>query len=123
VRILLAVPLATSAALGVHVWASKEQPATETHSYSVFLEIILVSAMIAAAMLPWWPHLRRWMRHMCPIVAASISLLCLWEVITSGFRWLPLPYFPSPAAVLLSLLNDRALLFDSTWHSLILLLS
>ena len=60
---------------------------------------------------------------MCPIIAAVVLLLCLWEVITSGFRWLPLPYFPSPAGVLLSLLEDSALLFDSTWHSLILLLS
>jgi NitT/TauT family transport system permease protein len=34
-----------------------------------------------------------------------------------------MPYFPGPAAVLRSLINDRALLFDSTWHSLILLLS
>jgi NitT/TauT family transport system permease protein len=67
--------------------------------------------------------LRRWMEHMCPIIAGAILLLCLWEVITSGFRWLPLPYFPSPAGVLQSLLDDRALLFDSTWHSLILLLS
>ena len=46
-----------------------------------------------------------------------------WEVITSGFRLLPMPYFPSPAGVLQSLVNDRGLLFDSTWHSLLLLLS
>ena len=31
--------------------------------------------------------------------------------------------FPGPAAVLRSLINDRALLLDSTWHSLVLLLS
>src|SRR5260370_18569195 len=60
---------------------------------------------------------------MCPIIAAAVGLLCLWEVITSGFRLLPLPYFPSPAGVLQSLLNDYRLLFDSTWHSLLLLLS
>jgi NitT/TauT family transport system permease protein len=63
------------------------------------------------------------MAHMCPILAAAVLLLCLWEGITSGFRLLPLPYFPGPAAVLQNLLNDRALLFDSTWHSLVLLLS
>jgi len=34
-----------------------------------------------------------------------------------------LPYFPGPAAVLQSLVNDYRLLFDSTWHSLLLLLS
>src|SRR5207245_10941486 len=57
-----------------------------------------------------------------PIISASILFLCLWERITSGFHWLPLPYFPGPAGVLQSLLSDRHLLFDSTWHSLILLL-
>jgi NitT/TauT family transport system permease protein len=62
------------------------------------------------------------MREMCPIVAVAVLLLCGWELITSGFRWLPLPYFPSPAGVLQSLVVDRGLLFDSTWHSLILLL-
>src|SRR5207249_3778083 len=40
-----------------------------------------------------------------------------------GFRLLPLPYFPSPAGVLRSLLDDWGLLLDSTWHSLLLLLS
>jgi NitT/TauT family transport system permease protein len=34
-----------------------------------------------------------------------------------------MPYFPGPAGVLQSLVNDRSLLFDSTWHSLLLLLS
>src|SRR5207253_1354839 len=32
-------------------------------------------------------------------------------------------YFPGPSAVLRSLINDRVLLLDSTWHSLALLLS
>src|SRR5439155_1330516 len=70
----------------------------------------------------WWPALRRWMHHMCPIIAGAFLLLCVWEVITSGFRLLPMPYFPGPAGVLQSLMNDSRLLFDSTWHSLVLLL-
>jgi NitT/TauT family transport system permease protein len=60
---------------------------------------------------------------MCPILAAAILLLCAWELITGVLHWLPLPYFPAPPAVLQSMINDRALLFDSTWHSLLLLLS
>jgi NitT/TauT family transport system permease protein len=60
---------------------------------------------------------------MCPIIAAVVLLLTFWEVITSGLRLLPMPYFPAPAGVLQSLVNDREPLFDSTWHSLILLLS
>ena len=122
-RGLLAVALMASLALAVHLGVSKNEPRPESHSYSLFLAMILASTIGAAVVQILWSTLRRQMRHMCPIVAAAVLLLCLWEVITSGLRWLPLPYFPSPAAVLQSLLNDRALLFDSTWHSLALLLA
>jgi NitT/TauT family transport system permease protein len=33
-----------------------------------------------------------------------------------------MPYFPSPAGVLQNLVSDRAVIWDSTWHSLLLLL-
>jgi NitT/TauT family transport system permease protein len=122
-RILLAVPLAMSAALAVHFGVSKTQPLTETHTYSLFLCLILGLAIVAATTQFLWSPMKRWMTHMCPIIAVVILLLCCWELITSGFRLLPLPYFPGPAGVLQSLLNDYRLLLDSTWHSLLLLLS
>src|SRR6185437_13980255 len=71
----------------------------------------------------FWSPLRKWMRHMWPIFTAAILLLGVWDVITVGLHLLPLPYFPGPAAVLRSLISDRGLLLDSTWHSLVLLLS
>jgi NitT/TauT family transport system permease protein len=117
------MPLAALIALAVHLFVSKSEPVADTRSYSLFLGIILGVSVVAAAVQPLWSGLRHWMAHMCPILAAAVLSLCLWEVITSGFRLLPLPYFPGPAGVLQSLLNDRALLFDSTWHSLLLLLS
>jgi NitT/TauT family transport system permease protein len=110
-------------ALTVHACVSRNEPVADTRSYSLFLGIVLGVFVAAAAVQPIWPALRRWMAHMCPIITAGVLLLCAWELITSGFRWLPLPYFPSPAGVLQSLWNDRQLLFDSTWHSLLLLLS
>ncbi|MDB6026322.1 MAG: cmpB [Verrucomicrobiales bacterium] len=122
-RFLLAVPVATGIALAVHFWASKNQPAPETHSYTSFLWIILSASIVAAAAQFAWSYLRRWMQQMAPIIAAAIVLLTIWEAVTSGFRWLPMPYFPGPAGVLQSLIDDRAVLFDSTWHSLLLLLS
>ena len=121
-RILLAVPIASALALAVHLFISKKELPVETQSYSSFLGIVLGVAIAAAAVQRFWPGLRQWMRDMCPILAAALALLCGWEVITAGLRWLPMPYFPSPAGVLQSLLNDRALIFDSTWHSLLLLL-
>jgi len=122
VRTLLAVPIATLIALAVHYYVSKKELAPETHLYFLFLYGVLGLSLLAGVMQLFSAHLRRWMMHMCPIIAAAILSLCLWEVITSGLRLLPLPYFPSPAGVLRSMIDDRALLFDSTWHSLLLLI-
>lgn len=120
-RALIAVPVATLVALAVHLLVSKNEPPADTRSYTLLLGSFLGLSLAAVAVQPWWRGLRRWMAHMCPIIAVTVLLLCVWEVITSGFRLLPLPYFPSPASVLQSLWNDRALLFNSTWHSLLLL--
>jgi NitT/TauT family transport system permease protein len=62
------------------------------------------------------------MRDTCPLIAAAVFFLIGWELVTSVLHLLPLPYFPGPSGVLLSLVNDGAVLFDSTWHSLLLLL-
>jgi NitT/TauT family transport system permease protein len=121
-RTLLATPIAATVALGVHWAVSKNEPADQTRAYFAFLGVVLGAAVAAALAQPFVPALQRWMREKCPLVAAAVGLLCVWELITSGFRLLPLPYFPSPAGVLASMIGDRNLLFDSTWHSLILLM-
>src|SRR5919201_2950668 len=122
-RTLLAVPVAALIALGIHRLIADRLPAVESHSYNLlFFEIVAVSIALIVAQ-RFWIGLRGWMRHMCPIFTAAILLLGLWDVVTVGFRLLPLPYFPGPAAILRSLINDRILLLDSTWHSLVLLLS
>ncbi len=119
---LLAIPLAALVGMGVHGAVSRQEPVLDTHTYWILLGAFLAASVGLGVMQRFWLGLRGWMRHTCPLIAAAILLSALWEVITSGFRWLPLPYFPSPAGVLQSLINDRGLLFDSTWHSLILLL-
>jgi NitT/TauT family transport system permease protein len=121
-RTWLPVTAATAICLAIHWFVSTTEPPAETRSYFVFLFSVLGVSLILAVAQIGWPPLRRWMRRMGPIFAAAVLLLAVWEMITSGWRWLPLPYFPSPAGVFQSLINDRALLFDSTWHSLILLL-
>src|SRR5262245_106893 len=119
----LAVPFAALVTFGIHGLLSKNAPPLETHSYRLlFWEIVGVSIVLGVAQI-FWTALRKWMRHMWPIFTAAILLLGVWDVITTGFRLLPLPYFPGPAAVLRSLISDRGLLLDSTWHSLVLILS
>jgi NitT/TauT family transport system permease protein len=121
-RTWLPVTAATGICLALHWFVSRTEPAAETRSYFVFLFSVLAVSVVLAVAQIGWPSLRRWMRQMGPIFAAALLLMGVWELITAGFRWLPMPYFPSPAGVFQSLINDRALLFDSTWHSLILLL-
>jgi NitT/TauT family transport system permease protein len=127
-RTLAAIPLAALVALGVHFAVSRHEPAPETqsywviHSYWVFLGAMLVASILMSGLQMILPGLRRWMQNMFPIIAAAIALLAVWELITTGFHWLPLPYFPGPPAVLKSMIDDRDVLFDSTWHSLVLLM-
>ncbi|MFL6594059.1 MAG: ABC transporter permease [Chthoniobacterales bacterium] len=121
-RTWLPVPVATAICLGVHWYVSQDEPPIETLSYYRFLWSFLAVALVLAVLQIALPTLRRWMRRMGPIFAAALLMLAFWEFITAGLRSLPLPYFPSPAGVFQSLINDRTLLFDSTWHSLILLL-
>src|SRR6266436_7444814 len=119
----LAVPGASLITFGIHLLFSKKAPPLETHSYMLLFWEILGVSIVLAILRSVWTGLRRWMRHMWPIFTAAILLLGVWDAITLGFHLLPLPYFPGPAAVLRSLISDRVLLLDSTWHSLVLLLS
>ena len=133
---LLALPLGTVISLAVHFFVTRNEPTVttypkhlfdfmpfvEAHGYALLLSGILAFSLAAGTVQIFSAALRRWMIGMCPILAAAVVLLTLWEVITAGFRWLPMPYFPSPAGVVQSLIGDRALIFDSTWHSLLLLI-
>jgi len=122
-RALLPVPIASSIALGLHTAVARNELPGDARSYSLLLSCFLAASITAAVGQAFWPALRQWMVRMCPIIAGAILLLCAWQLITSGFRLLPLPYFPSPAGVWQSLINDRSVLLESTWSSLKLLLS
>jgi NitT/TauT family transport system permease protein len=119
---LLAVPLAAAVALVLHWFGSRNEPPGQTLLYTYFLSGLFLAAVGAAFLQPLWSGLRNWMRGMCPLVSTAVLVLAAWELLTSVLRLLPLPYFPGPAGVLQSLVNDWAVLFDSTWHSLLLLL-
>jgi len=121
-RTLLSVPVASAVGIGIHLSVRKNDPEPNTTSWIIFLGSILALSVLMSVMQLFSCALRRWMTHMCPIIAAALGLFCIWDIITSGFRLLPLPYFPSPASVLRNLLLDWELLAKSTWHSLLLLL-
>ncbi len=119
----LVLPLAVALALGTHLLVSSNEPPVETEAFKWLLVGVLGLTILMSLTQTVWSGLRQWMRETGPIAAAAFVVVTLWIVITTGIRLLPLPYFPSPAKVLQSLIDDRAIIWDSTWHSLLLLIS
>lgn len=122
-RTLLALPMAAGLALCVHGMIAIHEPPNETATFRIFLIGLLAASCVCVLMQWFWKGLRSWLEETGPILAAAFILIMLWEVATTGLRLLPLPYFPSPARVLRSMVDDRAMIWDSTWHSLVLLVS
>jgi NitT/TauT family transport system permease protein len=120
---LLAVPVAAGIALVVHYFVPKSEPSPGTNYFPTFLQVMLALGIIGAVAQNFSEGLRRWMRQMCPILGVVVFATAVWELITTCLGLLPLPYFPGPEGVMAALASDRWLLFDSTWHSLTLLLS
>ena len=120
---LLAVPVGACIALAIHFLAPKREPVAPTHYYPLLLFIVLGLGLLGAALYPFFQALRKWMRHMCPMLGVATMTAGIWELATSCLGLLPLPYFPGPEGVFGSMVSDYKLLFDSTWHSLILLVS
>jgi NitT/TauT family transport system permease protein len=120
---MLATPVAAGTALAVHYWVPNNEPALFTNHYPLLLAGILGLSVIAFVVQHSSTAVRNWLLPKAPLMAAATLMLCVWELVTSKLALLPLPFFPGPEGVLQSLINDRTLLLDSTWHSLVLLLS
>ena len=120
---LLAIPVGACIALAIHFLVPKQEPVAPTHYYPVLLFVMLGLGLLGAALYPFLEGLRKWMRHMCPMLGVATMTAGIWELATSCLGLLPLPYFPGPEGVFGSMVSDYKLLFDSTWHSLILLTS
>jgi NitT/TauT family transport system permease protein len=119
---LLAIPIGAAGALAIHYFVPKSEPVPTSNYYPILLFIALGFGLAIAALCPFWEGLRKWMRHMCPILGVAILSAGILELVTCCLGLLPLPYFPGPEAIISSIIHDGGLIFDSTWHSLFLLL-
>src|SRR5262245_30517112 len=119
----LVVPVGACVALAIHFLVPNREPFAPTHYYLLLLSVMLALGVLGAVLYPFSPGLRKRMTHMCPILGVATMTAGIWELVTSCLGLLPLPYFPGPEGVFGSMVSDYKLLFDSTWHSLILLTS
>lgn len=128
-RGIVALLIALGIALGVHIAVAKEQPPDETRVYTQFLAGFAGVVLVLSGVQFAWTGLRRWLAHTTPLFAALIVVLTLAELATTKFRWLPMPYFPSPAGILHAMVGDivwdkdgnPGVLVSSAWHSFLLL--
>jgi NitT/TauT family transport system permease protein len=122
----IAIAAAAGVALAVHYGLPTQGPTVKTSAYSGLLVTALALAaawLCLRALFPAATRTDAWVAHTGPLLAAALVWLCVWQLVTAKLMWLPPMYFPGPQRVLVTLIDDRAQLFDSTWHSLLLLLS
>ena len=119
---LLVIPVAASIGLAVHFFGPRAGIPAATNYYPIFLFVVLGLGLTGAFLQMFSEKLRNWMKRMCPILGVAVLAMAIWQLVTTCLGLLPLPYFPGPEAVMAALASDKALLFDSTWHSLVLLL-
>jgi len=119
----LAVPAGACIALAIHSFVPKREPVPATQYYPLLLFVMLGLGLLGAVLYPFFPRVRKFMQHKTPILGVATVMAGMWELVTLCLGLLPLPYFPGPEGVFGSMVSDYRLLFDSTWHSLILLTS
>jgi len=120
---VLAPAVAALWALLVHWFVPSRQTTLPSRLYPALLETLFGASLLLAAAQWLLSGPRGWVRHHGPLFAGTIVILCLWDLITLKFAWMPLPFFPGPDAVIVGMVDDRVLLLESTYHSLMLLLS
>lgn len=107
--------------LAEHILLPNRQPFFQKPIFSwlVWLAIPLFAGLGVAAVAV--PGLRQRLLAKAPLVAALLGFLGIWDVVTLKFALLPLPYFPSPSAVVSALVNEWQTLAISALYSLRLL--
>ncbi|HZZ77767.1 MAG TPA: ABC transporter permease subunit [Gemmataceae bacterium] len=115
--------LAALAALGEYRLLGDAVPVSQDAVYPAALGIVLTLAVFLAITSTLWRNFGNAWRYYAPLLAGALGVLVLWDLLTQKLAWLPPFYFPGPPRVLAAIVNDRAILFESTAHSLVLLLT
>src|SRR5262249_44533308 len=124
--------LAALAALSVHIFIPDGQNLPRTwmddvpvirHPYPIVLQGLFVLSLLLAGLYFAVESTRSWIRYYAPLLAGAMFLVAAEDLLAQKLNWLPWPYFPGPNMILGLSIEDVGVIFDSTWHSLMLLLA
>src|SRR5689334_9577368 len=115
--------LAVVIALIEHRFVPDTLVVLDSDSYRAFLGIVLTLSILLAVTATLWRGFGETWRHYAPLVAGAVAVIVVWDLATQKFALLPPFYFPGPARVLAGVVDDRGILLESIWHSLLLLLT
>jgi NitT/TauT family transport system permease protein len=121
VVIFLPAVLAALALLLHRVLPDLQTPMPSSGRYSGFLKLILALTSILAFAAFALPRLGQWIRPRAPLVSLALVVLCVWDLVTLKFDWMPLPYFPGPDMVFRGLADEWRPLLINASQSLVLL--
>ncbi len=119
---VFAPAIIAAVALFGHKTLPSTQSSLPTHPYPLLLESLLGAGVLLVIAGNLWPRLSRPALDRAPLLAGAIAALEIWDLVTLKLGWMRLPYFPGPDMVFQALIDDRAMLWESTWRSLVLLL-
>ncbi len=110
------------------VWALNRvlpnvDPDLDLKIYPLVLEATFVAALVFGVAGWLWKGFQPTARSYGPLWTAAICLVCVWDLATTKWALLPMPYFPGPELVLQGLIDDRWILLESAVSSLKLVLS
>lgn len=107
--------------LAEHKLLDNTQPMFQGKPFGTLVTLLPVIYIAAVALTFFRQGWRQTLIHKAPLLAAFVGIITAWDIITLKLGLLPLPYFPSPAVVLNSLISEWDTLAISALYSLRLL--
>lgn len=111
---------AVGVAWAAHLLLPSQQSPLPTRMYPALLIAIALVWLVILATSWGWRRLWPWVVHQGPLLAGAVGMLALWDLVTLKFNLAPLPYFPGPDRVFQGMWEDRTILLQSAYHSLLL---